>query len=169
MGRWGTLRLELHKGIEIVTKQPIRSGMMEKSLARCQFDQDLRRRQQRVVDETTMYSAHDPRVLVFGEGDRAYDVDFEVAEPGRLHQLISGHRNLDAGFREIAGLQILHGIEGGAGAQGREHQLRRRHPGVIAVIFNRLVALDRVGPRLNGKLYSFKMFDRYLHGSHYLS
>jgi hypothetical protein len=26
-----------------------------------------------------------------------------------------------------------------------------------------------VGPRLNGKLYSFKMFDRYLHGSHYLS
>jgi hypothetical protein len=108
-------------------------------------------------------------IPAFWSSVRETDVDFEVAEPGRLHQLIGGHRNHDAGFREIAGLQILHGIEGGAGAQGREHQLRRRHPGVIAFIFNWLVAKDRVGPRLNGKLYSFKMFDRYLHGSHYLS
>jgi len=76
--------------------------MVEGRFAGCQFDQDLRRRQQRVVDEAAMYCAHDPRILVFGEGDRAYDVDFEVAEPGRLHQLIGGHRNHDAGFREIA-------------------------------------------------------------------
>src|ERR1035441_2015253 len=87
------------------------------------------------MDETTMYSAHNARVLVFGEGERAYDIDLEVAEPGRLHQLVGGDRNLHAGLREIAGLQILRGIEGGTGAQRREHQLRGSHSGVIATVF----------------------------------
>ena len=79
-----------------------------------------------------MHGTHEPLGLGLGECHRVSDVDLEVAEPGRLHQLVGADRNFYTGFSEVAGLQILHGIESGAGAQRSEHQLRGSHAGVIA-------------------------------------
>src|ERR1019366_8443976 len=62
-----------------------------------------------------MHRTHEARGLIFGEGTRVSNMNAEVTEAGRLHQLVGGDRSLHAALRQISGLQILHGIESCAG------------------------------------------------------
>ncbi len=87
----------------------------------------------------------------------------EVAKPGRLFQLLGGHCDLNTCLREIAGLQVLHGIESRAGTQRGQQQLWRRHAGVFAAILCWLVAENCVRPRLNGELRPIEMRNLYFH------
>jgi hypothetical protein len=87
----------------------------------------------------------------------------ELAEPGRLPQLIGGHCNLYSALCKIAGFQILRSIIGRAGAEGCEQEFRRRHAGVLAANLCRLIANDRVRPRLNCELDAIEMGNLHFH------
>ena len=60
-------------------------------LLRGQLDGDLRRREQRVVNQAVMHGAHHAFPLLFGERDGRCDTDFEVAQPRGLLELFGGH------------------------------------------------------------------------------
>jgi hypothetical protein len=87
----------------------------------------------------------------------------EVAEAGRLQQLLGSHRNLDTGVGAIARLEALHGIKSRAGTERSEHWFRRRHTGVFAAIFGGLIAKNRMRPRMNGEFNRIEMRNPHLH------
>jgi hypothetical protein len=55
-----------------------------------QLDLDLRRRQERVVNQAGMPRAHQAFGLLFGKRNWAHNMNAEVAQPGRLLQLSGG-------------------------------------------------------------------------------
>jgi hypothetical protein len=67
-----------------------------------QLNLDLRRRQERVVNQAVMHRSYEPLRLVYSERDGANNMNVEVAEPGRLFQFVGGYRNLNATLCEIA-------------------------------------------------------------------
>ncbi len=100
-----------------------------------QLNLDLRRLQERVVNQAVMHGAHESLRLFLRQRDGAHNMNAKVSNSGRLFQLVCGHCDLHACLPEIAGLQILHGVEGRARSQRPEQQFRRRHAGVFAAIF----------------------------------
>ncbi len=66
----------------------------------------------------------------------------EVAEPCRLLELFRGDSHLNSAVVEITRPQILQRIELRAGTKRREQKLGRSHSGVVAAVFEGLVAND---------------------------
>ena len=63
------------------------------------------------MNQAVMHGAHETFSLFFRQRNGRYNKDAEVTKPGRLFQLLGCHRDLNTCLREIAGLQVLQGIE----------------------------------------------------------
>jgi hypothetical protein len=87
----------------------------------------------------------------------------EVAEPSRLLQLFRGDRYFHAALGQVARLQVLHGIEGRAGAQRCEQQLGRCHSAVLPAVVGRLIADNGMRSRLNGKFHIVELRNLHFH------
>jgi hypothetical protein len=132
-------------------------------LAHGQLDLDLRRIEECVVNKAMVDRAGKSLRLVFRQERGTRNMNAKIAEPGRLFQLFGGYGDLYAMIVEIAGLQVLHGVKGCAGTQGREQKLRGCHAAILASIFRWLVAKDGMRPGMNCEFNLIKVRDPYFH------
>jgi hypothetical protein len=68
------------------------------------------------MNQAVVNGAHEALLLVFRERYGALNKNTEVANAGRLLQFVRSYRNFHAALCKIAGLQVLHGVKGRAGA-----------------------------------------------------
>src|SRR3954447_7806093 len=129
-----------------VSRQPSASQYWD-----LQLDGNLRHRHQGVVNQAAMHGAHQANLLLLGEGNRAVHLDGEVAQAGRVLQLLRVHDDLEPAGSQISRLKVLSRIEGGARAQRSQHQLRRRHAVVSSAVVSGLVANQAVMAGMDGE------------------
>ena len=75
------------------------------------------------MNKAMVYGPHHSLLLLFSESNRAGYLNAEIAEPGRLLQLVGGHSNFHATVVEVAGSEILHRVESRAGTQRCKQKL----------------------------------------------
>ena len=124
---------------------------------------DLRRMQQRVVDQAMvhgfLYSCPVQRV----EPSRHFDFNVKMGHARRILLLLCANPHPRTLCGQLVLAEVLRGIERGTRSQRCQQQFWRRHAFVVATAFPWLIRHDHVASSLDFKLHSPKMFDDNFH------
>src|ERR1019366_8663925 len=119
---------------------------------RSHYGFDGRRVYQGVVDQACLHRPQDAGLMLRIQSGND-DLDPKLSEPRRLRRFFRADLHFEVSVGQRSCLQILNGVEPGAGPQGNQQVFRRRHAGVRSAVAGRLIADRAVTPRAGFELH----------------